>query len=145
MGPSASRGSSSSRTPALLKGAAIVVLFALSACQGGPAGTPLSLGVNSGTSVSVLQHINNAGAKCWMRSGDRQFRGLHLIPELDTTAGRPRLLIMKSSDRQGLPQLVIEASGTPPRIITYGPLATGATGARVNADVTRWASGPDRC
>ncbi|MDS1135106.1 hypothetical protein [Nitratireductor indicus] len=123
----------------------MTALFALSACQGGPGGTPLSLGVNSGTPVSVLQHINNAGAKCWMRSGDRQFRGLHLIPELDTTAGRPRLLIMKSSDRQGLPQLVIEASGTPPRITTYGPLVTGATGARVNADVTRWAGGPDKC
>ncbi|WP_048647902.1 hypothetical protein [Nitratireductor soli] len=128
-----------------LQGCAVAALLALAACQSEPMGGPMALEVSASNPVSALQRINNTGAKCWIRSGDRHFRGLHMIPELDTTAGRPRLLIMRTDKRQGLPLLVIEASGAPTKIVTYGPLTSSATGARVNSDIMRWSSGPDGC
>ena len=129
----------------LTKGGIIAALIVLAGCQSEPMGGPMTLEVGASNPVNALQRINNTGAKCWIRSGDRHFRGLHMIPELDTTAGRPRLLIMRTNKQQGLPLLVIEASGAPTKIVTYGPLASSATGARVNSDIMRWSSGPDGC
>ncbi|WP_404933193.1 hypothetical protein [Nitratireductor sp. L15S-10] len=108
-------------------------------------GGALNLEVDASTPVAALQKINSNGAKCWMRSGDRRFRNLHMIPELDTRVGRPRLLIMRSKNQQGLPLLVIEASGSPTTISTYGPLASTQTGARINADIMRWSGGTTGC
>ncbi|EKF19692.1 hypothetical protein [Nitratireductor pacificus] len=129
----------------LLKSGVAAAVLLLAACQSEPMGGPLALEVSASNPVSALQRVNNAGAKCWIRSGDRRFRGLYMIPELDTAVGKPRLLILRSDKKQGLPLLVIEASGPPTKIVTYGPLASGATGARVNADIMRWSSGPDGC
>ncbi|WP_292895177.1 hypothetical protein [Nitratireductor sp.] len=125
--------------------ALMTALLLLSACQTEPMGGALNLEVDASTPVAALQKINSNGAKCWMRSGDRRFRNLHMIPELDTRVGRPRLLIMRSKNQQGLPLLVIEASGSPTTISTYGPLASTQTGARINADIMRWSGGTTGC
>ena len=96
--------------------------------------------------VSVLQTVNERAHVCWIRSGDRDFRGLAVIPELDTRTGNPRILIVERAKAQGLPRFVIEASGSSPtRIVTYGPLAGQALSSRVNTDVTRWAAGDPSC
>ncbi|MCR4266275.1 hypothetical protein [Nitratireductor sp. ZSWI3] len=147
MRAAASRGSifQNNETAGLPKAVALAGLLALTACQSEPMGGPLSLEVDASSPVAALQRVNAAGARCWIRSGDRRFHGLHMIPELDTAVGRPRLLIMRTDKRQGLPLLVIEASGPPTRIVTYGPLAASATGARVNADIMRWSGGRDGC
>ncbi|EIM72950.1 hypothetical protein A33O_17404 [Nitratireductor aquibiodomus RA22] len=127
-------------------GAALISgLLLLSACQTEPMGGTLNLQVEAPSPVAALQKINSNGAKCWMRSGDRRFRDLHMIPELDTRVGRPRLLIMRSKKQQGLPLLVIEASGSPTTISTYGPLASTRTGAQINADIMRWSGGEASC
>lgn len=127
-------------------GAALISgLLLLSACQTEPMGGTLNLQVEAPSPVAALQKINSNGVKCWMRSGDRRFRDLHMIPELDTRVGRPRLLIMRSKKQQGLPLLVIEASGSPTTISTYGPLASTRTGAQINADIMRWSGGEANC
>lgn len=114
----------------------------LTACQNKPAG---KLQLEADDPVRVLQRVNEAGAVCWMKSGDNSFRDLRLIPELDTTAGRPRLLLLPIGKTEGLPSLVIEASGSPVAIETYGPLAGTRIGDRVNADVARWSGGSLSC
>ncbi|MDV6226593.1 hypothetical protein R2G56_09895 [Nitratireductor aquimarinus] len=130
----------------LAAGAALAALtFSLAACQTEPAGGPLTLEVEESSAVKALQTINSAGLKCWIRSGDRRFRDLRMVPELDTRVGRPRLLIVRSNKQQGLPLLVIEASGSPATISTYGPLASTRTGARINTDIMRWSSGDSSC
>ncbi|WP_367714918.1 hypothetical protein AB2N04_13290 [Nitratireductor sp. GISD-1A_MAKvit] len=132
-------------SPRSFRLALIAPVLALAACQTEPMGGPLSLQVGAPSPVAALQNINSNGAKCWMRSGDRRFRDLHMIPELDTRVGRPRLLIMRSKKQQGLPLLVIEASGPPTRVYTYGPLASTRAGAQINADIMRWSSGASGC
>lgn len=114
----------------------------VTACQSGPGGR---LQARADDPVSALQRVNEAAAACWLASGDQAFHNLRLIPELDTTAGHPRLLLLERGKTQGLPSLVIEASGSPTTIETYGPLAGTRTGNRVNADIERWSSGTLTC
>ena len=100
---------------------------------------------NNSAAIAVLQIINSNAQTCWIKSKDRAFRTYRVIPELDTTVGVPRILIVKAKSAQGLPQMVIEAEGTPARLSSYGPLASDDIGARINSDVTRWQKGGKGC
>lgn len=94
-----------------------------------------------GNATTILQSINRAAAKCWI--GQPAFKGLGMVPELDTRVGKPRILLLARGNT--LPKLVIEASGNPAKVITYGPLVTTALSARINDDVIRWSGGDNSC
>lgn len=95
--------------------------------------------------IAKLQTINTNAQTCWKKSKDKDFKSFKVIPELDTRAGKPRILILSAKSGQGLPQYVIEADGTPARVSTYGPLASMAIGRRIDADVARWNAGSKSC
>lgn len=95
--------------------------------------------------IALLQRINASAQSCWVKSGDADFRSYRVIPELDTRTGTPRILVVGAKAAQGLPQLVIEARGTPARLSAYGPLASGPLSPRISADVNRWAGGDAAC
>jgi hypothetical protein len=119
-------------------------LLALSACQSTEGLPALKINDRS-AAVSVLQKVNNAAQACWVKSKDADFRPYRVIPELDTRAGKPRILIVEAKAAQGLPKLVIEAEGKPARIAAYGPLAQSPLAGRIKADVDRWAAGSSAC
>jgi hypothetical protein len=119
-------------------------VLTLSACQT-DAGGPLRLETGAASPVAALQTINESGRKCWIKSNDRRFHGLTMVPEFDTTAGNPRILVLPFGQADGLPALVIEASGEPVTIETYGPLAASAAGAHINRDIARWMGGGLTC
>ena len=108
-------------------------------------GGPLILEVDTASPRTVLASINETAQKCWIRSGARQFRALSVIPELDTGAGNPRLLVVGRGKGSGLPKLVIEASGDPVKVTTYGPLASSGISARINDDIIAWSTGRTGC
>jgi hypothetical protein len=120
----------------------LLALALLSACQKTDGLAPLNVRDNS-AAVAVLQKVNASAQDCWRK--DKEFKGLRVIPELDTMTGKPRILIVEAKAAQGLPKLVIEADGKPARIASYGPLAEGPLGGRINADVARWAGGNAAC
>lgn len=122
-------------------------LLALAGCMAGgePIAGPLNGEFEGSSAVSVLQNINNRALSCWVKSGDKEFEGFALVPELDTRSGRPRILIVKSGQAQGLPQLVIEASGKPVKISTYGPLTEQRISGRINRDIIAWNTGRTSC
>lgn len=97
------------------------------------------------TPVRLLQGINERMQTCWVKSKDSAFRAYKVIPELDTRHGKPRILIVRAKASQGLPQLVIEASGKPARLSSYGPLASDPLAVRMDADVRRWLAGDSGC
>jgi len=122
-------------------------LFALSGCLSGgePVAGPLSGEFEGNSAVGVLQNINKRALTCWIKSGDKDFEGFALVPELDTRSGRPRILIVKNGQAQGLPQMVIEASGNPVKINTYGPLTQQRLSGRINSDIIAWNTGRTGC
>lgn len=123
---------------------ALIAGAALAGCAGERPGGSMQIEV-ADAAIPVLQRINERALTCWIRSGDRAFRQLALVPELDTRAGKPRILVVERGRSQGLPRFVIEASGTPAQVVTYGPLAGRSVSARINTDVTRWAAGDPAC
>lgn len=127
----------------------IVAFFALvgiAACQTGERpGGPLSAQISADTGVAALQTINERGLTCWIRSRDPAFRRLALVPELDTRSGDPRILVVRRGDAQGLPQLVITASGDPVRLTTFGPLVNAGVSRRINNDILAWTGGRTGC
>ncbi|MCU0789550.1 MAG: hypothetical protein MUE79_00645 [Nitratireductor sp.] len=120
----------------------LLVPVLLSACQKTDGFAPIAVRDNS-AAVAVLQKVNASAQDCWRK--DKEFRGLRVIPELDTVTGKPRILLVEAKSAQGLPKLVIEAEGKPAQIASYGPLAQGPLGARINSDVSRWAGGNAAC
>jgi len=123
----------------------IAATLALSGCVGERAGGALAIEVDSSKAVTVLSTVNELAQKCWFRSGDREFRHLALIPELDTRIGNPRLLVVERGKSTGLPKLVIEATGDPVKVTTYGPLASERVSSRINNDVAAWTAGKSAC
>ncbi len=120
----------------------LCILALLAACQKTDGLAPLNVRDNS-AAVAVLQKVNASAQNCWRK--DKDFKSLRIIPELDTMAGKPRILIVEAKAAQGLPKLVIEADGKPAKIASYGPMADGPLSARINADVARWAGGNSAC
>lgn len=114
--------------------------FALTACQTKPNRPSMPAPSAHAQAISALQRVNTNAHECWM--GDKAFKAYGLIPELDTT-GTPRILMIPKGKPQSLPQLVITASGRSTQ--TFGPLAQTPLAPRINADVSRWASGGTGC
>ncbi|MEO1747272.1 MAG: hypothetical protein AAFR27_01405 [Pseudomonadota bacterium] len=130
----------------ILSGALIVPLLSACAGQFEPPGGPLSAEVQGKSAITALQRVNERAYKCWIRSGDKQFSNYALVPELDSRANDPRILIVEKGEERGLPLLVISASGVEPvRITTFGSLTDKAVSTRINADVLAWSAGRTSC
>jgi len=119
--------------------------FMLSACTSERIGGPLIVELDASNATSILSLVNEKAQKCWFKSGDKAFRQLAVIPELDTRVGSPRLLVVERGKAAGLPKMVIQAEGNPVKITTYGPLAEAPVSARINDDVLAWSAGRDSC
>lgn len=129
----------------IARSAGIAALAVLAGCQSERPGGALYATVDNSAAVAVLQRVNAEAQQCWVGSVEREFAAYRVIPELDTHTGKPRILIVNAKAAQGLPQLVIEGSGNPVRLATYGPLTAKPLSTRINADVTRWATGGSGC
>lgn len=116
-------------------------LVALAACQSSRPNT----GSENAAAVALLQRVNESAHTCWIRSKDKDFAGYSVIPELDTEAGKPRILVVDKKAAHGLPKLVIEAGGRPVKTNAYGPLLSGPTGGRISSDLKRWIGGSSSC
>ncbi len=124
--------------------AAGLVAVALAGCQSARLEEPASRpGDNS--ALSTMERVAVAAQRCWFAGGDSAFEGLAMSPELTSFSGRPRILAVPRGNIAGLPKLVVEASGNPARITTFGPLMGSAANARIQSDVDRWAGGDPAC
>lgn len=132
-------------TKALVTAFIIVLAVMITGCRDGQSHGVMIQPDGQTAAVAALQHVNNNAATCWMRSKDATFKDFRLIPELDTQAGRPRLLLLKKQSQQGLPVMVVEAHGSPVTIETYGPLAQTSLGSRIHDDIRRWSNGSQSC
>ena len=84
---------------------------------------------------------------CWFGGARPAFADFSYAPELNSYAGRPRVLIVEKSDPGGLPKLVIEASKAErgASVKLFGPLMAGGEAPAISRDVERWAGGAAGC
>ncbi len=118
----------------------VAALLALSACTPKPPKVTVIKPSSHSQAVATLQNINAQAYECWRK--DKAFKAYGIIPELDTT-GTPRILIIPKGKPQSLPKLVITATGR--SVQTFGPLTESPLSARIQSDVSRWATGATGC
>lgn len=120
---------------------ALAAAAALSGCVSGGGGGAGSAAFSDAAYDLSTKLAANIG-QCWFAAGETAFDGYVYTPERN--AGVSRILLVRKADPRGLPALVIDAtSGTSANV--YGPLADGANGARIRADVARWTKGGSGC
>jgi hypothetical protein len=129
----------------------ICVLLPLGACQLGAPSEALNLRSNT-DATPIMVSIAGAAQNCWFASRDRAFLNYRLAEEVNSHAGRPRILLVPKADPSGLPHLVIQAerrgdaaTGKYTDVQTYGPMLSTASGKRITEDVARWADGNTSC
>lgn len=123
----------------------------LAACQTGSPSQSISFNLKA-PPQRVVASIARSAQECWFKSGDAAFRGLRISSEVNSYAGRPRILLVKRSDPNGLPRLVVQAeargdtaTGKFTNIQTFGPLLQTRAGQRIASDVRRWSNGSSAC
>ncbi|MGI9399939.1 MAG: hypothetical protein ACR2O0_01680 [Rhizobiaceae bacterium] len=129
----------------------IGIIGILSACQTGSPSKALSLNSKQ-DATAIMVIIANAAQTCWFKSKDIAFRSYRLANEVNSPAGRPRILLVPKSDPSALPLLVIQAekkgdtaTGNFTEIQTFGPILSTSSGSRITNDVKRWSSGNEEC
>ena len=120
-------------------------------CQSGATADNQSLRSNASPTTAIAE-IAGVAQTCWFKSQDPAFKGLRMSNEVNSYAGRPRVLLVKRTDPNGLPLLVIQAersgnstSGTFTNIQTFGPMLQTKNGKRIVDDVKRWSTGNKAC
>lgn len=124
----------------------------LAACQnkGSPA---QNLSINTSQApVQSVAAIARVAQTCWFKSKDPAFSEYRMSNEVNSYAGRPRFLLVRRKDPNGLPHLVVQAeskgdtsSGKYTNIQTFGPLLQTSSGKRISDDVRRWSKGNKSC
>ena len=107
-----------------------------------PVGGPLVAEVAAPTPTAALQRIATNASRCWTGGAIGRYA---VIPELDTQAGKPRILLIEKGNRSGLPALVIESEGNPTKLRSFGPLTRTPLSNRINSDIIRWSTGGSGC
>ncbi len=130
------------KLPRIALATVMTAFAALAGCQlmgGGGSGGGVD---NSDAAYDLSTRLAETIGRCWFASNDAAFAGYVYTPERN--AGQSRILIVRKTDPTGLPALVVEAKSATSADV-YGPLAASANGARIRADVDRWARGGTAC
>jgi hypothetical protein len=130
---------------------AISIVWPLCSCQLGAPSDALNL--KSATEATpIMVTVAKAAQNCWFASKDRAFANYRMADEVNSPAGRPRILLVPKADPSGLPHLVVQAerrgdraTGEYTDIQAYGPMLSTASGKRITDDVARWAGGNSSC
>ncbi|HWK65554.1 MAG TPA: hypothetical protein VNS34_11465 [Rhizobiaceae bacterium] len=117
----------------------------LAGCQSGVEGSRQSGGSGKSAALRTMEQVAIAAHKCWFASKDPAFRPYRFANELNSFSGRPRFLLVPAQHPEARPLLVVQAEGTPARLQAFGPLMQDPLAPRINADVSRWATGDQSC
>ncbi len=122
--------------------ASLIGLASLSACQ-----QTVNRQVASEGPKTIMVRVASQVQLCWFKQGDPVFASFQMATELNSHAGRPRILIVPKGNPTGLPQLVVQAerSAGVSGVATFGPLLDTINGIRIQNDISKWAGGMKSC
>jgi hypothetical protein len=95
--------------------------------------------------LPVMERVARGANACWFKTNDPGFVGYKMAMELNSYAGKPRVLIVNAKRPESLPSLVVMAEGDPARLQAFGPLMQGPMGPKITAGVNHWARGNSGC
>lgn len=113
----------------------------LAACQSAPS-APAG---GKSAALRAMEVVATAAHRCWIASGDAAFRDTGFANELNSFSGQPRFLLVPKGNFGGRPLLVVQARGPAGKVEAFGPMMEGPHGARIGADIARWAAGAPGC
>ncbi len=121
--------------------AVISIALPLASCQQTPKKAP---GISPQT---MMVRVARQAQQCWFKQNDPAFAEYSMATELNSHAGRPRVLIVPKSNPTGLPKLVIQAERNVgiTDVATFGPLLDSKDGARIQNSISKWAGGGKNC
>lgn len=125
---------------------ALLLLLVLTACNQSGSGA-LTPKPKLQSPQSLMVHVAKRMQACWFAKKDSAFRRYRLASEVNSYAGKPRVLIVPKNNPAGLPKLVVQAERKGGRNVlsTFGPLLDGKDGPRLRNSVTKWARGANSC
>jgi len=124
----------------------ILTLLLFSACQsGGPAGE-FELSVKQQPRKLMVTIARNM-QKCWFKGISPVFRKFRMANEVNSYAGKPRLLLVPKNNPTGLPSLVVQAQQNEKltRLHVFGPLLATHAGKLISTDLNNWTTGKNTC
>ncbi len=124
-----------------LTAAPALLALALSACQSG-APAPAT---GKSAALRNMEAVATAAHRCWFASKDATFASYSFANELNSFSGQPRFLLVPKGNFGGRPLRVVQAQGPAGQVTAFGPLLEGEHGARISADIRRWAGGDTGC
>jgi len=94
-----------------------------------------------------MVHIAKRIQACWFKSKDPRFKKFKMASEVNSYAGKPRVLIVPKNKPSGLPKLVVQSErvGGSNVVSGFGPLLQTADGLQLKTSVDRWAKGNSAC
>jgi hypothetical protein len=118
--------------------------MALTGCTQTPTAPLLSQGRSP---LDVMTLVAKGSQKCWFDGKNATFLPFRMADERGSHSGRPRILVVPKNNPGGLPKLVVQAerTGGQTRVSAFGPLLTGAGGAKLSGQINSWAAGSDAC
>jgi hypothetical protein len=95
----------------------------------------------------MMVHVAKQVQACWFVKDDPALKGYKMAPEINSYAGKPRILIVPRSNPAGLPELVAQAERINGRttFTSFGPLLKTKDGPRLDASLRAWARGSHTC
>ena len=120
----------------------LLPLIALMACSQ-TSKQPNSDNGPQSTMIRVAKQVQ----ACWFAKSDAAMKGYKMAVEINSYAGKPRILIVPHNNPGGLPKLVAQAESLKGKtsFTTFGPLLATEDGPRLDASLRAWARGSRSC
>ncbi len=124
----------------------MLALCSLTACQSGEPGQGIELSSNVNPR-ELMVTIAKTMQRCWFKNAIPAFRKYRMASEVNSFAGRPRLLLVPKSNPTGLPSLVVQAEKQKrfTQVQAFGPLLSSSAGKAISTDLKNWTSGKTAC
>ncbi len=84
---------------------------------------------------------------CWFKGKDPAFKKYKMATEINSYAGKPRVLIVPKNNPTGLPKMVVQAERIGGRnvLTSFEALLQSNNGGRLSSAIRKWERGGTSC
>ena len=126
---------------------AVVVAVILAGCTSTPKPAQQSKRPKSESAQTLMVRVAKRMQACWFKGKDPAFKKYKMATEINSYAGKPRVLIVPKNKPTGLPKMVVQAERIGGRnvLTSFGPLTQSSNGGRLTSAIRKWERGGTSC